>query len=278
MSQNNNPFEAEKGWLDAVHRLISESGPIGLSEVGNKCPRPKKVKGKLSSIIGSDSRFIIENGNTVMLSTSSSTGECVNPAVVPGIISGTDWADVRFNDQTEYECSVFHDLRCTHDFFVRGQDYLVDGVKEHTGPALFRFVVSEFIEVPDLDGTGRSRYDHIVTMGRIKQRVNAFCSLPEPPEVLVMNYQYPGAPGVSQVAIFVASPSINNELVSDRPADAAAKKLWRKFKNSICSNNTDRLSLFVDESEVSLWDWMWTSDITWYNSASILKLCHSNMI
>lgn len=264
MSKNNKCFGAEQGWLDAVYRLISEKGPIGLSEVGNICPRPKKVKGKLSSIIARDGRFIIEHGNTIMLSTSPSTEEFRKPAAVPSIISGTNWTDVDFNDQTESERGIFHDMRCTHDFVVRGKSYLIDGVKEHTGPGIFRLVVSEFVEVPDVDGSGRCRYDHIATMGRIKQRLDALRSIPQPPEILLVNYQYSGAPGISQVAIFVTSPDVNSAQSSDSPADAAAKKLWSKFKNSICSSNDEREALFAEKTESSVWDWVWTSDVTWY--------------
>jgi hypothetical protein len=38
-----------------------------------------------------------------------------------------------------------------------------------TGPAVFRLVVAEIIEVEE----GFKRYDHIATMGRVKQRIDA---------------------------------------------------------------------------------------------------------
>lgn len=80
-----------------------------------------------------------------------------------------------------------------------------------------------------------------------------------------MNYQYPGTPPISHVVIFVADPSVNDILPDDSDDTAAYKKLWSRFKHSICRDEMDRLALHAREQELKArqWGWRWPSDITW---------------
>ena len=76
---------------------------------------------------------------------------------------------------------------------------------------------------------------------------------------MVVNYQYPGTPPVSNVAIFVADPKINVIDVDDSQEEVAHKTLWSKFCNSIANSEEERMALF-DGQGLNGW---WPSDITW---------------
>lgn len=115
---------------------------------------------------------------TTTLSTTSATN--ISPSTSPTSTSpilqttifnnlkGTNWMDAEFTDQTEAEKLMYRDLRMDHKFLVRGKNYAQDGKKIQTGPAIFRLVVMDVYEVE----TG-SRHDHVASLGRAKQRVDA---------------------------------------------------------------------------------------------------------
>ena len=86
-------------------------------------------------------------------------------------VTGTNWKNVEFLDQTEEEKRVFSCRRDEHDYVVRGKKYMDDKKKYYTGPAVFRFVLSEFIEVCGNEPDGR--HDHIAAKGRIMKRIEA---------------------------------------------------------------------------------------------------------
>lgn len=87
-------------------------------------------------------------------------------------ITGTSFKDVKFLDFTEYELNMFGDTGVGHGYVVRGPNYTSDGNKVDTGNALFRMVAAEIIEVE-----GATRYDHVASMGRTKQRIEALLRL-----------------------------------------------------------------------------------------------------
>lgn len=120
-------------------------------------------------------------GVTKSAKTEAGTGEVPTPTqVVPpppqpipppkvhSNITGTNWMDAEFTDQTDAEKYMYRDLRMGHKFLVRGKNYARDGKKIQTGPAIFRLVIMDLYEVE----TG-TRHDHIASMGRAKQRVEA---------------------------------------------------------------------------------------------------------
>jgi len=76
---------------------------------------------------------------------------------------------------------------------------------------------------------------------------------------MVVNYQYPGTPPISNAAIFVADPSINTPSAEDSPDQAAYKSLWARFCSSISDTEEERMALFGGRG---LAGW-WPSDITW---------------
>jgi hypothetical protein len=149
---------------------------------------PPPTSAAAASACGGGIEYTHQDNDSTTGCCANTTGKLARP--VPPIVRGHDWSDVAFTDQTETERAVFSDTSDTHGFRVRGASYLEDGIKEHTGPALFRLVVSEFIEVVGERKEGQ-RYDHIAALGRVKQRLDALRSIAEPPEILVMNYQYP---------------------------------------------------------------------------------------
>ena len=76
---------------------------------------------------------------------------------------------------------------------------------------------------------------------------------------MVVNYQYPGSPPISNVAIFVADPTINTTAAEDTREEAAYKSLWGQFCRSIVSCEEERMALFAGKG---LKGW-WPSDIKW---------------
>mgnify|MGYP003385993194 FL=1 len=76
---------------------------------------------------------------------------------------------------------------------------------------------------------------------------------------MVVNYQYPGTPPISNVAIFVADPSINTLSEEDSPDVQAYKSLWSQFCTSIADSEEERMALF-DGKGLQGW---WPSDIKW---------------
>jgi hypothetical protein len=97
------------------------------------------------------------------------------PIKIDNNLIGTNWMDAEFLDQTDAERSMYRDLRMGHKFMVRGKNYARDGKKILTGPAIFRLVVMDVYEVE----TG-TRHDHIASMGRAKQRIDALNRSPPP--------------------------------------------------------------------------------------------------
>lgn len=182
---------------------------------------------------------------------------CVN-TVFP--VEGSDWSNVEFLDQTEEEKNVYYCKRNDHDYIVRGKTYLEDGKKIHTGPAVFRFVMSEFIGIDEDVEDGR--LDHIAAKGRIKKRIEAIQSIDEPPEILVTNFQYPGSPPISQVSIFVACPSIRQISESDSDETKSYKRMWQQFTDIPIDDDQARLKYFEGTSPGSSWS-SWISDVTW---------------
>lgn len=87
-------------------------------------------------------------------------------------------------------------------------------------------------------------------------------SIEEPPEIFIGNYQYPGNPPVNNVAIFVGPPDLNVVSDGDPPEVKAYKNVWRRFKESICTNDKDRLKLFESAPKRTGWS-EWFTDITW---------------
>lgn len=92
----------------------------------------------------------------------------VTPIKTDSNLIGSNWMDAEFTDQSDAEKFMYRDLRMTHKFSVRGKNYARDGKKIETGPAIFRLVVMDVYEVE----TG-TRHDHIASMGRAKQRIDA---------------------------------------------------------------------------------------------------------
>ena len=86
-------------------------------------------------------------------------------------VRGSDWSEVEFLDQSEEEKRVFSCRGEEHDFVVRGKNYMQDKKKVHTGPSVFRFILSEFVEVGESEEV--RRHDHIAAKGRIKKRIEA---------------------------------------------------------------------------------------------------------
>jgi hypothetical protein len=76
---------------------------------------------------------------------------------------------------------------------------------------------------------------------------------------MVVNYQYPGTPPISNAAIFVADSKINSISDEDSPDEIAYKSLWQRFCNSIADSEEERMALFQGKG---LRGW-WPSDITW---------------
>jgi hypothetical protein len=89
---------------------------------------------------------------------------------------------------------------------------------------------------------------------------STYPSIRDKPEILVTNYQYPGNPPISQVAVFVACSSINVMSPDDSADVTAHKKLWKAFKD-IPQTEAGRLARFED-STPRPWSY-WPSDITW---------------
>ena len=86
----------------------------------------------------------------------------------------------------------------------------------------------------------------------------------EPPEILITNYQYPGNPPLSQVAIFATCPSINYISEDDSEETKAYKRLWQEFTD-FPVDDEPRLKCFENApSQMSSWK-TWFSDITWAN-------------
>lgn len=67
---------------------------------------------------------------------------------------------------------------------------------------------------------------------------------------------------MNNVAIFVGPPDINKISSSDSDDTKAYKTVWKRFKDSICLTNEDRLKLFEGVPQKSGWG-EWFSDITW---------------
>lgn len=110
-----------------------------------------------------------------------------------------------FADQTEVERKMSLELGRTHDFKLRGQNYLQDQVKVHPGNSLARLMGMEIYEVDPKDG---DRHDHVVSRGQAKKRLESISNLPGNPFQFVVNYQIPGDPPVSIVAFFALPPSV----------------------------------------------------------------------
>lgn len=49
------------------------------------------------------------------------------------ILSGTDWSNCHFNDQTEFEKNMFKDIGSCHRYEVRSESFLYDRAKRYTG-------------------------------------------------------------------------------------------------------------------------------------------------
>jgi hypothetical protein len=200
---------------------------------------------------------------------------------------GTNWMDAEFTDQSDLEKSMSRDLRMNHKFLVRGKNYARDGKKIETGPAIFRLVIMEIYEVES--GT---RHDHIASMGRAKQRIDALnrfarppacpshdepTSLAEPPYLYVMNFQIPGDPPVSILSIFAGPPSLAEVVENDTEDTACYKRMWQSYYTSTFESEADRLESWgLDDSNGSdglnppalpengpKGSWKLPSDITW---------------
>ena len=81
---------------------------------------------------------------------------------------------------------------------------------------------------------------------------------------MVMNYQYPGTPPVSNIAIFAAPPSVNTIDKNDGSDVIAYKSLYKQYRDSIKQTELERLALFDGESTTGWFSW--ASDITWGGS------------
>lgn len=136
------------------------------------------------------------------------------PPKIHSNITGTNWMDVEFTDQSDAEKYMYRDLRMTHKFLVRGKNYARDGKKIQTGPAIFRLVIMDLYEVE----TG-TRHDHIASMGRAKQRIDALNRFPSshPPldfpqftrTSIIVYYQFPNSRGPScQYYVYFCSITI----------------------------------------------------------------------
>ena len=192
----------------------------------------------------------------------SHSAECINHSVfteemaetdlkervpaAPNVVQGSCWRDVCFKDQSEFEVNMFTDTSANHEFLARGRSYMRDGKKVPTGDAVYRLVVSEILRVE-----GCERYDHVALMGRVKERLDALRSISNPPDILVMNFQYPGQ--INHIAIFCSCPTLAEISDADTEDTNAFKQLWSRFKDSVPHSGDDtseeRLGRFEGESD-----------------------------
>jgi hypothetical protein len=168
----------------------SPSDPTDLSDPpltqGEKKKKrhPTKVLSRVISGVSKSSKSEMVSGEVTLAAPAvvapSPTATASSPpptsptlAAVNTHLIGTNWMDAEFTDQSDLEKFMSRDLRMNHKFLVRGKNYARDGKKIETGPAIFRLVIMEIYEVES--GT---RHDHIASMGRAKQRIDALNRFP----------------------------------------------------------------------------------------------------
>lgn len=107
----------------------------------------------------------------------------------------------QFDDLSDFARDQFLDRNADHKFSVRGPAYLDDKKKQHPGNAVCKLMLLEVYEVEtDKDG---DRHDHIALRGLAKSRRDSIAALPGNPFQIIMNFQIPGDPPVSDVVNIV---------------------------------------------------------------------------
>lgn len=82
------------------------------------------------------------------------------------------------------------DCQFSHGFKVRGRSYMSDKKKIEASPAIGRMLAFDCLEV-DTKVFG-DRHDHVGRLPFVRKRLQAICSLPEKPLVMLINFQLPG--------------------------------------------------------------------------------------
>ena len=116
------------------------------------------------------------------------------------ISKGNNLQTFEFTDESPISKNMYHDCSHNHNFKVRGPTYLTDQRKVEAGSAICKLVMVELFEVEPKYGP---RIDHVSSLGKCKERIEAITSLEDSPFVLVLNIQIPGDPPVSIVSYFV---------------------------------------------------------------------------
>lgn len=102
--------------------------------------------------------------------------------------------EFEFPDLSPAAKAMFIDRRFSHNFNVRGVNYMTDKKKVHPGSAMCKLMLLELYEVESRDG---DRHDHIAVRGMAKARREAIAALPGNPFQFIVNFQIPGDPPVS---------------------------------------------------------------------------------
>jgi len=124
--------------------------------------------------------------------------------------------DFKVTDQSQRLRACWNDVTYDHSFSVRGLNYMEDRVKFPAGNCMGRLLRCDFFyfDQEDPDDTN-GRRDHIVTMGKCKENLQALRdSIQEPMFYFLANFQIPGTPPISIVAYFGLALS---GLLEERP-------------------------------------------------------------
>jgi hypothetical protein len=144
--------------------------------------------------------------------------------------------EFQFLDIPKIIANMSEDAKFTHNFQVRGLNYLNDKKKISGGFALMKLITMELYKVKN-PTKERDRYDHIAAHPKIQARIATLMAAldEEKPFIYVVNIQIPGNPPVNCVFYFAVPHYFHKDCEpgSDgTPADPVkqkAKKMWERF-------------------------------------------------
>jgi hypothetical protein len=157
-------------------------------------------------------------------------------AVVTKNYRGNRIDEFQFLDIPKIIANMSEDAKFTHNFQVRGLNYLNDKKKISGGFALMKLITMELYKVKN-PTKERDRYDHIAAHPKIQARIATLMAAldEEKPFIYVVNIQIPGNPPVNCVFYFAVPYYFHKDCEpgSDgSPADPVkqkAKKMWERF-------------------------------------------------